>query len=183
VCTRSITRIAWCAAHRLDEHRRADAVRRSCGVRKVIGPYIVLSERCGIRDAIAVERVEGASSQRLGDTDGDVDVVAERLRQCGIGQEPAIAGGHVTGGEVETGQLHTRVLDGADEGGHFGVRRRRRLEGPPKLDRLEAGVSSRARPVQQRQLGQQNRTVDGVGRVHHGIPLRVICVPGPDTRA
>ena len=83
-------------------------------------------------------------------TDGDIDVVAERPRLSGIGQDPAIAGGHVAGGEVEAGQLHTCVLNGADEGGDFGVRRRRRFEGPPKLDRLETGVSSRARPVKQR---------------------------------
>ena len=63
----------------------------------------------------------------------------------GIGQNPAIACGHVTGGEVEARQLDTRVLDGADEGGDFGVRRRRGVERPPELDRLEAGVSGRAR--------------------------------------
>ena len=67
----------------------------------------------------------------------------------GIGQNPAVACGHVTGGEVEAGQLHARILDGADESGDVGVRRRRGIERPPELDRIEAGIPRRARPIQQ----------------------------------
>ena len=142
-------RIPWCAAYGFDQHRRADAVRRAGGVGQVLGADVVLGRGWVSVDAIAIERVEGAGPERFGDADGDVDVVAERLRQGGIGQNPAIACRHVTGGEVEARQLDTRVLDGADEGGDFGVRRRRGVERPPKLDRLEARVSGRARPVQQ----------------------------------
>jgi len=141
--------ISWCAAYGFDQYRRADAVRRARGVGKVLGPDLVLGRGRVFLNAVAVKRVEGAGPERFGDTDGDLDIVAERLRQGGIGQNPTIACGHVTGGEVEARQLNTRILDGSDEGGDVCVRRRRGVERPPELDRLEAGVSGRARPVQQ----------------------------------
>jgi len=142
-------RIPGCAADRLDQHGRVNPVRRACGVAEVLGSDVVL---CGGRlavDAIAVERVEGAGAECFGDADGDLDVVAERLRQCGIGQNPTIAGGHVACSEIESGQLDARVLDGADERGDIGVRGRRGVERPPELDGLEARVARCAWPVQQ----------------------------------
>ena len=142
-------RIPWCAADGFDQHCRADTVRRACGVGQVLGGDVILCRGRVLVDAVAVQRVEGACPEGFGDADGDLDVVAERLRQGGIGQNPAIACGHVTGGEVEARQLNTRILDGADESGDVGVRRRRGVERPPELDRLEAGVSGRARPIQQ----------------------------------
>src|SRR4029077_3094859 len=38
-------RIPWCAAHRFDQYRRADAVRRARGVGKVFGADVVLVRR------------------------------------------------------------------------------------------------------------------------------------------
>jgi hypothetical protein len=119
------------------------------GVGKVLGPDLVLGRGRVFLNAVAVKRVEGAGPERFGDTDGDLDIVAERLRHGGIGQNPTIACGHVTGGEVEARQLNARILDGPDEGGDICDRWRRGIERPPELDRLEAGVSGRARPVQQ----------------------------------
>ena len=116
--------VAGRAAHRLDEHRRADAAGRPAGESKVLGSHVVLGRRGQIVGTIAVERVEGASAQRLGNTDGDIHAVPERRRRGRIGQNSPVACRHITGGEVEPCQLDTGVLDGTGKSGHLGVRRR-----------------------------------------------------------
>ena len=79
-------------------------------------------------------------SQAFSDTRSDIDVVAERQRVCRVRQQPAVACRHVSGREVQAGQLHPGVFDSTDERVDLAIRRHRFGEGPPEFDSVEPGV-------------------------------------------
>ena len=71
--------------------------------------------------------------------DDHVDVVPELLLPGRPGDQPAVAARHVTGEEVQPGQLDAGVLDRRDERVDVAVGRHGLGERPPELDRVEPG--------------------------------------------
>src|SRR5438552_8273362 len=67
---------------------------------------------------------------------------------------------HVTPGEVQQGELHPGVRERPGEGVDFTVARHRVGERPPELHRVEPGGPGGLGPLQQRELGEQDRAVD-----------------------
>ena len=89
-----------------------------------------------------------------------------------VRQQPAVAGRHVSGREIQAGQLHAGVFDGTDELVDLAIRWHRGGERPPEFDSVEPGVPRRLRSLQQWQFGQQDRAVHGVGKGIHVLFFR-----------
>jgi hypothetical protein len=115
----------------------------------------VLLGRLDAVEAVAVERVERPHAELLADGDRAVDAGPELLGPAGPGDQPAVAGRHVPGREVEPDQPYTGVPDRGDEVGHRLVGGHRPVERPPELDRVEPAALAAAGRSGQRQLGEQ----------------------------
>jgi hypothetical protein len=109
---------------------------------------------------VPVQRVEDPAAGSLGDAGADVDVVPERGRTCRERQQPSLAGRYVTRGEVQQDQPYAGIAHCLDEPVHLVVRRHRLGERPPELNRVEPGGPRGRGPLQQRQFGKQDGTID-----------------------
>lgn len=130
---------------RLHHDHRADRRSRVSGERQVLQGEAVLKATSELRRTVAVEGVEPSTTERLGDLDGDGDVVAEATCCSRQGQQPSLAGGEVPAVEVEAGEGQSRIANGPDEGSDIPLWRDRRRERPPTLDRVEPGGGSSSR--------------------------------------
>src|SRR4051794_18857739 len=152
--------VARGAADRLDERGAADPPRGAGGQGQVLRGQRVLLLRRDAVDAVAVQRVERPAAELPTQADGHVDVVAELRTARGPRHQAAVAAGHVACEEVEADELYTGVPHGRDERVHLGVGGNGDRPGPPELDRVEARLPGGGRPLQQGQLGEQDRQVD-----------------------
>ncbi len=157
-------RVALVAAERLDDDD-AGGPDRCHGEPQVLGGELVLAPRVAAV-AVAVQDVQRRAVQRLQQSGGDVEVVAELRLPAGQRGDPALTGREVAAVGVEADQLHAGVADGSDEAVDLAVGRDRVRERPPALDGREPGVPRRLRAPQQRQLGQQDGDVDVVPQAH-----------------
>jgi hypothetical protein len=79
-------------------------------------------------------------------------------------------------------QVNAGVIDGANKPLDRGIGRNRLRERPPELDCAEAGRCGGRRSLQQRPIGEQDRTIDsktqsrpfGISRVRCGQPVMVV---------
>src|SRR5699024_7234437 len=101
----------------------------------------------------------------------DVDVVTELGTARGPGQQTSVATRHVSRREVQSRQSDTGIVDRAGERVNIRIRGNGFGERPPELHRLESRLFRGGGTLQQRQLGEQCRTVDGVveGMKHRHI--------------
>ena len=148
------------AVDRLDHHGRADPGGGPRGEGQVLGGDLVLCGGVDAVDAVAVQRVEHAAAEPLRQSDGHIDVRAEAVGAPWVRHHSPLAGGHVARIEVQPHERGPGVPEGPDQGVHLAVGGQRRVEGPPQLHGVEAGLRCPPWALRQGMLGEQDRQVD-----------------------
>ena len=144
----------------LDEHRRSDPTRRPRRQPKIVDGNGVLRVVIGPGRPQPVRRVQPRAPGPPRDLDARGHVLAELTRPARMGQDSALSGRHVPGVKVQRDELDPGVADRPDERVGLRVGRHHPRPRPPELHPVEPGRPRRRRPLNQRQLGKENRAVD-----------------------
>jgi hypothetical protein len=98
----------------------------------------------GIGHSIAVQRIQAAYAEPLGNAHGDSNVVAKLHRPRWDREHAAVSAREIASEEVQPDELNARVAHGCNEPVDLRIRWHRLIgPGPPKLDGVETCRASR----------------------------------------